>query len=70
MSYLSYPQEEAYLTRVKELDKVTSERDEKRKEHDAMRKKRLDEFMAGFSVITAKLKEMYQVKYLFVTPVY
>ncbi len=26
-----------------------------------MRKQRLDEFMAGFSVITSKLKEMYQV---------
>ena len=26
-----------------------------------MRKQRLDEFMTGFSVITTKLKEMYQV---------
>lgn len=26
-----------------------------------MRKQRLDEFMAGFSVITYKLKEMYQM---------
>lgn len=54
-------QEEAYLARVKELDEVTSERDQKRREHEAMRKQRLDEFMAGFSVITTKLKEMYQV---------
>lgn len=40
---------------------MTSERDQKRREHEAMRKQRLDEFMAGFSVITTKLKEMYQV---------
>jgi len=53
--------EEAYLARVKELDEVTSERDQKRREHEAMRKQRLDEFMAGFSVITTKLKEMYQM---------
>lgn len=63
--FTSFPgllQEEAYLARVKELDEVTSERDQKRREHEAMRKQRLDEFMAGFSVITTKLKEMYQVK--------
>lgn len=54
-------QEEAYLARVSELDQVTSQRDNKRREHEAMRKQRLDEFMAGFSVITTKLKEMYQV---------
>ena len=54
-------QEEAYLARVKELDDVTNDRDQKRKEHEAMRKQRLDEFMTGFSVITTKLKEMYQV---------
>lgn len=53
--------EEAYLTRVKDLDEVTVQRDQKRKEHEAMRKQRLDEFMAGFSVITTKLKEMYQM---------
>ncbi|XP_073255953.1 structural maintenance of chromosomes protein 4-like [Porites lutea] len=53
--------EEAYLARVKELDDVTNDRDQKRKEHEAMRKQRLDEFMTGFSVITTKLKEMYQM---------
>lgn len=54
-------QEEAYLSRVRELDEVTSNRDKKRKEHEDMRKQRLDEFMTGFSIITTKLKEMYQV---------
>lgn len=46
---------------MKELEEVTTERDDKRKEHDSLRKQRLDEFMAGFSIITTKLKEMYQV---------
>lgn len=40
---------------------MTSNRDKKRKEHEDMRKQRLDEFMTGFSMITTKLKEMYQV---------
>ncbi len=50
-----------YLNRVSQLDNVTQERDRKRKEHEAKRKQRLDEFMSGFSIITTKLKEMYQV---------
>lgn len=41
---------------------MTSERDEARLEFETMRKQRLDEFMAGFSTITNKLKEMYQVR--------
>ena len=40
---------------------MTSERDAARLEFEAMRKERLDLFMAGFSTITNKLKEMYQV---------
>ena len=47
--------------RVKELEEVTDARNNKRKEYDDLRKQRLDEFMQGFSVITTKLKEMYQV---------
>lgn len=43
---------------------MTSERDSARLEFETMRKQRLDEFMSGFSVITNKLKEMYQVKIL------
>eukprot|EP00795_Rhopilema_esculentum_P016959 gene16959-8457_t len=53
--------EEAYLERVAQCDEVTSERDTKRKEHESLRKQRLEEFMAGFSTITTKLKEMYQM---------
>lgn len=53
--------EELYLQRVSELDQITDFRDKQRKYHEALRKQRLDEFMAGFSVITYKLKEMYQM---------
>ncbi|CAH1781989.1 unnamed protein product [Owenia fusiformis] len=53
--------EEMYLKRVSELDKITEIRDNQRKNHEDMRKTRLDEFMAGFSIITNKLKEMYQM---------
>ncbi|KAI8743640.1 structural maintenance of chromosomes protein 4 [Biomphalaria glabrata] len=53
--------EELYLQRVGELDQITNFRDEQRRNHDNLRKQRLEEFMAGFQVITYKLKEMYQM---------
>ena len=40
---------------------MTEERDATRASYDELRKKRLDEFMAGFDVISLKLKEMYQM---------
>jgi structural maintenance of chromosome 4 len=49
------------LTRVSELEAVTEERNAVRRNHDDLRKKRLDMFMEGFSIITLKLKEMYQM---------
>ena len=55
-------QSELHQSRLQELDAITSDRDAARKEYEDLRKRRLDEFMAGFSVITSKLKEMYQVK--------
>ena len=54
-------QEEQYLKRVGELDRITDLRDEQRRLHEDLRKQRLDEFVAGFTVITYKLKEMYQM---------
>jgi structural maintenance of chromosome 4 len=58
-----YRKKEAdYNEKVRDLDSVTSARDVARKEHTDLRKRRLDEFMAGFNVITMKLKEMYQVR--------
>eukprot|EP00548_Thalassiothrix_antarctica_P014783 CAMPEP_0194173054 /NCGR_PEP_ID=MMETSP0154-20130528/7439_1 /TAXON_ID=1049557 /ORGANISM="Thalassiothrix antarctica, Strain L6-D1" /LENGTH=1322 /DNA_ID=CAMNT_0038885969 /DNA_START=60 /DNA_END=4024 /DNA_ORIENTATION=+ len=58
----AYRKKEAdYLVRVAELDVVTEERQEARKAHDELRRLRLDKFMDGFSQITLKLKEMYQM---------
>ena len=54
-------QEELYLQRVAELDQITDFRDKQRAYYEDLRKQRLNEFMAGFSVITYKLKEMYQM---------
>ncbi|CAH1413118.1 unnamed protein product [Lactuca virosa] len=50
-----------YNERVEELNLVTNERDETKKQYDEWRKKRLDEFMEGFNTISLKLKEMYQM---------
>lgn len=51
----------SYNERVEELNEVTQERDDIKKQYDEWRKKRLDEFMAGFNTISLKLKEMYQM---------
>lgn len=44
-----------------ELDNITNERDNFRQAFEDLRKQRLNEFMAGFNVITNKLKENYQM---------
>ncbi|NXB99510.1 SMC4 protein, partial [Orthonyx spaldingii] len=53
--------EELYLKQVGELDDITNERDKFRQAFEELRKQRLNEFMAGFNVITNKLKENYQM---------
>ena len=53
--------EEEYGRRADELRALTAARDGVKREHDGLRKRRLDEFMAGFEVISLKLKEMYQM---------
>ncbi|KAL1538699.1 Structural maintenance of chromosomes protein 4 [Salvia divinorum] len=50
-----------YNERVADLNLVTQQRDDIKKQYDEWRKKRLDEFMAGFNAISLKLKEMYQM---------
>lgn len=40
---------------------MNEERNRIRKEFDGLRKRRLDDFMCGFSEITLKLKEIYQM---------
>ncbi|KAL3567974.1 hypothetical protein D5086_030625 [Populus alba] len=51
----------SYNERVEELNLVTQQRDDIKRQYDEWRKKRLDEFMAGFNTISLKLKEMYQM---------
>ena len=46
---------------MSDLDQITSERNEARKTHDDLKRQRLEKFMDGFSQITLKLKEMYQM---------
>ena len=48
-----------YVSRVADLETATNQRDGVRREHEELRKRRLDEFMAGFNTISLKLKEMY-----------
>jgi len=53
--------EAEYEARAGELRGVTESRDATRGEYDDLRKRRLDEFMSGFNVISLRLKEMYQM---------
>jgi structural maintenance of chromosome 4 len=53
--------EQEYNKKYQELDEITKERDRIIKERDELKKKRLNEFMAGFQIITNKLKEIYQM---------
>ncbi|CAG8434869.1 763_t:CDS:10 [Diversispora eburnea] len=53
--------EDEYLSRVKDLEEITTLRDECKGEYDDLRKTRLEEFMHGFTQISQKLKEMYQM---------
>uniref|UniRef100_A0A3B3I7V9 Structural maintenance of chromosomes protein n=1 Tax=Oryzias latipes TaxID=8090 RepID=A0A3B3I7V9_ORYLA len=53
--------EELYLQRVAQLDEITAERDTFKCSYEDLRKRRLNEFMTGFNMITNKLKENYQM---------
>lgn len=53
--------EEEWMRRAQEADDTTKERDSQKQRYDQLRKQRLDEFMTGFTAISFKLKEMYQV---------
>ena len=45
-----------YEERAAELRAVTEERDTTRGQYDDLRKRRLDEFMTGFNIISLRLK--------------
>ena len=49
------------IQKMAELDAATANRDQVRSAYDELRKRRLDEFMSGFNIISLKLKEMYQM---------
>lgn len=53
--------QEEYESKVAELVQATLARDVVKEVYDNLRKKRLEEFMKGFTAISLKLKEMYQV---------
>ena len=53
--------DEEYNQRAAELEMATSNRDEAKITYEELRKKRLEEFMNGFNIISLKLKEMYQM---------
>ena len=53
--------EKDYLLHVSRLNSVSEARDTARRSFEGLRKARLDSFMAGYSAITLKLKEMYQM---------
>ncbi|KAJ3218231.1 hypothetical protein HDU67_006340 [Dinochytrium kinnereticum] len=52
---------DVYLKRAMELEEITKKRDDAKLTLDDLRKRRLDEFMDGFTAISQKLKEMYQM---------
>jgi len=47
--------------RLYELEAVTETRNTIRRQYEDLRRQRLESFMAGFGVISLKLKEMYQM---------
>lgn len=50
-----------YKARSSDLNEAVTSRDSAKKRCDDLRKRRLDEFMEGFSIISLRLKEMYQM---------
>ncbi|XP_066152945.1 structural maintenance of chromosomes protein 4 isoform X2 [Euwallacea fornicatus] len=50
-----------YLERASELEEIVAKRTQMRSVHDDLKKRRKEEFVAGYNVIKLKLKEMYQM---------
>merc|ERR1712159_268858 len=53
--------DQEHKTKLSDFEAVHGEREGARAELDRLRQQRLEEFMEGFSVISMKLKEMYQM---------
>lgn len=52
--------EQEFLSRAGDLDETTRARDSAQQQYEILRKERLERFMAGFTQISTKLKEIYQ----------
>lgn len=52
---------EEFISRRNEMNESVQQRDDKKSLCESLRKKRLDEFLDGFNLISLKLKEMYQM---------
>ena len=50
-----------HKVRIRDLEEATEVRNACRRGHEELRRQRLEAFMSGFSTITLKLKEMYQM---------
>ena len=50
-----------YISKIRDLDAVTEERDKAKEAYDSLKSRRLNEFLQGFREISYKLKEMYQM---------
>ncbi|KAG8173679.1 hypothetical protein JTE90_017817, partial [Oedothorax gibbosus] len=53
--------EEIYKRKLQDLESTVAERDRYRSHYEALRRQRLQEFLRGFSIITLKVKELYQM---------
>lgn len=53
--------EKEFKERSNDLEQTTATRDAAKKLCDDLRKRRLEEFMHGFNIISLRLKEMYQM---------
>ncbi|XP_063973177.1 structural maintenance of chromosomes protein 4 [Diachasmimorpha longicaudata] len=53
--------DKVFMERSAQLQEATTARNQMRNAYDEARKRRAEEFHAGFNVITTKLKEMYQM---------
>ena len=50
-----------YISRAADLEETTSKRNKMRDIYETARRRRIQEFLHGFTLITTKLKEMYQM---------
>lgn len=50
-----------YKERSKEVEAISQKRTQMRELYDDLRKRRKEEFVAGYSIIRKKLKEVYQM---------